>query len=233
MGVPGGAPPKFPVQKAAPLLALPRRRPSTRPPFADAAAAATRDSINNIMEATRASLATPGLASQQAAELERSLRQLELSLNERQRLITESEARLVDRERDLAEAEALLIAREKLAAEKLESARRGTAAQVSVSPGEKAALEALRETLVQQEASLREAKQAMREREMFLDESEAKLFAKVQAQQEKESELEQREEDLRSRQKRDREARAVTDPKVAAEIKADLEASKKRDEFNE
>lgn len=235
MGEPKGAPPKFPVQKAAPLLALPRRRPTTRPPFAEAAAAVTRESINNIMEATRASLqAGPGQTSPQMAELEKSLRQLELSLNERQRLITESEARLVDRERDLAEAEALLIAREKLATEKLASAaRKGPAAQVAVSPEEKAALEQLRETLAQQEASLREAKQALREREIFLDESEAKLFAKVQAQQEKESELEQREEDLRTRQRRDREARAATDPKVAEELKADLAAAKKRDEFLE
>ena len=91
----------------------------------------------------------------------------------------------------------------------------------------------MRATLEQQEATLKEAKHAMREREMFLDESEAKLFTKVQAQQEKESELEQREEDLRALQRRDREARAKVDPKVAEELRADREAAKKRDEFRE
>jgi hypothetical protein len=222
-------PPKFPVRRSAPVLALPRRRiSSSRPPFAENAAAVARDSINTIMEVTRATFqAAPGVPSQQAAELERSLRHLELSLNERQRLVTEAEARLIDRERDLAEAEALLIAREKL----VSASRRD--ASTSVSPAEKAALEQLRVTLEQQEATLKEAKHALREREMFLDESEAKLFTKVQAQQEKESELEQREEDLRALQRRDREARALVDPKVAEELRADREAAKKRDEFRE
>ncbi|MEO7413913.1 MAG: hypothetical protein ABIZ81_11205, partial [Opitutaceae bacterium] len=141
--------------------------------------------------------------------------------------MTETESRLTDRERDLAEAEALLGAREKL----VSVTRRDT--PTSVSPAEKAALEQLRETLAEQEKSLMEAKHALRERETFLDESEAKLFAKVQAQQEKESELEQREDDLRAMQRRDREARAKTDPKVAEELRADKEAAKKRDEFRE
>lgn len=221
-------PPKFAVQRAVPVLALPRRRASTRPPFVESAAEVTRDSLNTIMEVTRATFhAAPGVPSQQLAELERSLRQLELSLQERQRLVTEAEVRLIDRERDLAEAEALLLAREKLAA----ATRRDSSA--SVSPAEKAALEQLRATLEEQQANLKEEKHALREREMFLDESEAKLFAKVQAQQEKESELEQREEDLRSRQRRDRESRAATDPKAAEELRLEKEAAKKRDEFLE
>jgi chromosome segregation ATPase len=221
-------PPKFPVQRAAPVLALPRRRAPSNPPFAENVTAAARESINNIMEVTRANLQTGAtVPSHQLAELERSLRQLELSLNERQRLVNEAEARVVDRERDLAEAEALLQAREKL----LSASRRDTASPISTA--EKTALEQLRETLQQQEASLKEAKHALRERELFLDESEAKLFAKVQAQQEKESELEQREEDLRARLRRDREQRALTDPKVADELRAEQEAARKRDEFRE
>lgn len=226
----GLPPPKFAVQRAAPVLALPRRRPSTRPPFADAAAAVTRHSINNIMEATRATLqAAPGVPAPQLAELERSLRQLELSLNERQRLVIEAESRLIDRERDLAEAEALLVAREKLAV----VSRRDADSSGPVSAAKQAALELLRTTLETQETSLKEAKHALREREMFLDESEAKLFAKVQAQQEKESELEQREEDLRTMLRRDRESKAASDPKLAEELRLEKEAARKRDEFRE
>ena len=84
-----------------------------------------------------------------------------------------------------------------------------------------------------QAASLNEAKQAQREREQFLDESETKLFEKVQGQQEKEIELEQREEDLRARERRLREREAVVDPQLAAALKAEDLAAKKRDEFNE
>jgi hypothetical protein len=47
-----------------------------------------------------------------AAELEKTLRQLELVLAERERAIAEAESRIADRERDLAEMEALLLARE-------------------------------------------------------------------------------------------------------------------------
>lgn len=221
-------PPKFPVKRSAPVLSLPRRRVSTRPPFAETAAAVARDSINNIMEVTRATLhTTAGLPPHHLADLERSLRQLELSLNERQRLMDEAEARTLDRERDLAEAEALLNAREKL----LSASQRDTSSPIS--SAEKAALEQLKTTLAGQEASLREAKVALRERELFLDESEAKLFSKVQAQQEKESELEQREEDLRAMQRRDRERRAEFDPKVAEELRTEKEAALKRDEFRE
>jgi hypothetical protein len=80
---------------------------------------------------------------------------------------------------------------------------------------------------------LAEAKAAVREREMFLDESETKLFEKVQAQQEKEIEQEQRTEDLRARERRIREREAELDPQKAADLKAEDEAAKKRDEFKE
>jgi hypothetical protein len=50
------------------------------------------------------------------AELEKSLRQLELKLAERERVVQEREARLKEYERELAEAEALLAAREQLVA---------------------------------------------------------------------------------------------------------------------
>lgn len=229
---------KFPVPKpaaAAPKLALPRRprRTVTRSPFeiADATAAA-RESIKALVSATRAPFAPGGAEATHMVELERTLRQLELTLQERERLITESEARLADRERDLAEAEALLIAREQLAA----VSRKGPAETepgLGVSPEERDALQKLRAEIERQEASLEEAKQALREREQFLDESEAKLFEKVQAQQEKEIEQEQREEDLKARERRIREREAAVDPQAAAALKADDDKAKQRDEFNE
>ena len=55
----------------------------------------------------------------------------------------------------------------------------------------------LKEELDRQEASLKEQRQALQEREDFLNQSEAALFEKMQAQQEKETELEQKEEDLK------------------------------------
>src|ERR1019366_6567122 len=110
MGEPGQI--RFP---AAPALSL-RRRPITRSPFeVSEASAAARESIKAVVSATRSPFAG-GATNAQAAELERTLRQLELTLAERERYLADNEARLADRERDLAEIEALLFAREKLAA---------------------------------------------------------------------------------------------------------------------
>ena len=80
---------------------------------------------------------------------------------------------------------------------------------------------------------MQEQRQALREREAFLDDSETKLFQKVQEHQEKETELEQRDEDLRRRERKLREREAVNDPQVAAALKAEKAAAKKFDEFNE
>jgi hypothetical protein len=180
-----------------PVLSLRRRPVATRSPFAVSdASAAARETIKAVVSATRAPFGS-AKPNPQSAELERTLRQLELTLADRERSLEEHEARLADRERDLAEMEALLIAREKLVA----ASRKAVPAQAAVvTPEEKAALELLRAELERQEASLKEAKQSLREREQFLDESETKLFEKVQQQQEKEIELEQRAEDLAARE---------------------------------
>ena len=58
------------------------------------------------------------------------------------------------------------------------------------------ALNRLKEELDRQESGLRETRQALSERELFMERSEARLFAKVQEQQERETELDQREENL-------------------------------------
>ena len=193
------------------------------------ASVAARQSIQAIVSATRSPFGTPvRLGDSQVADLERSLRNLELKLAERERMIGETEKRLAERERELYELEALLLAREKLLA-----ASRQHAPAAPISAEEKAALVHLRDELERQQVSLAEAKQAIRDREQFLDESETKLFEKVQNQQEKEIQLDQKAEDLRARERRIREHEARLDPAAAAALKAEDEASRVRDEFNE
>jgi hypothetical protein len=208
--MPEPGPIKFPLRRdTLPPLILPRRR------FVAGRAA------TNVMDATAA-------ARESIQAIVAATRVLERSLAERERVIADTESRLAERERDTAEAEALLLAREHLNA-----ATRQTGADGTGSPEELAAFEKVKAELERQEANLLEAKQAVREREVFLDESETRLFEKVQAQQDKENELEQREEDLRIRMRRMRQHEAQYDPKAAAALKAEDEAAKKRDEFNE
>ena len=225
---------KFPVRKATspnPPLVIPRRRQTEAPFAVSQVSQAARESIRAIVTATRESSGTLSAEAQsRSLELERSLRQLELRIEERERLVGEREARLAEIARDLAETEALLVAREQV----IESLRKRTAAQGShSSPEERDALLRLRAELDRQETLIKEGKQTITEREHFLEESETKLFEKVQAQQEKEIELDQKEEDLRARERRLREREAAIDPAAAEALKADDEKAKIRDEFNE
>jgi uncharacterized protein (DUF3084 family) len=232
MSEPG--PIKFPPPRRETTLklALPRRRPVSPRTSLDVidASAAARESINALFSVSRTPFSgSKPPESAKLVELERTLRQLELSLAERERVIADTEMRLVERERDVAEMEALLLAREQLIA----ASHHPSTTQREISLEEKQALEHLRAELERQEAHLKEQKQFVREREQFLDESETKLFEKVQAQQDKENELEQREEDLRARDRRVREREASFDPQAAAALAAEDAAAKKRDEFNE
>lgn len=221
-------PPKPQTEKP---LVLPRRR--LRSPFeVSETTAETQKTISVIRNVTRnpwGELLNPG-DSAKIAELEKSLKQLAAKLEERERTMQEFEARLAERERDLAETETLLRARESL----LEAAKNKNAADARpLSQEEQAALEKLKAEVERQQQILQEQREAMREREAFLDESEAKLFEKVQEHQERETELEQREEDMRRRERKLREREAAVDPQVAAALKAEKEAAKKFDEFNE
>jgi hypothetical protein len=193
------------------------------------ASVAARQSIQAIVSATRSPFGIPvRLGDSQIADLERSLRNLELKLAEREHIIGETAKRLAEREREFCELEALLLAREKLLA-----ASRYQAPTAPISTEEKAALVQLRDELERQQTLITEARQGIRDRETFLDESETKLFEKVQSQQEKEIQLDQKADDLRSRERRLREAEARIDPAAAAALKAEDEASRIRDEFNE
>jgi hypothetical protein len=164
-----------------------------------------------------------GTSSQVSAEVERAVRQMHLAMAERERQIAETEARLADRARDLDEMEALLRARESLiAATRL----RDSKSRLEISPREAAALNQLKEELEKQEASLREGREALRERELYLEQSETRLFAKVQEQQEKEMELEQREENLVTR--------AIQgSPAESEQVSAERSPARAYDEFRE
>jgi hypothetical protein len=221
---------RFPTKKTDSIgnLSLRRNRSATASPFTvSEATAAARESIRAIVSATRPPIGMHGAGAEDAriAELERSLRQLELKLAERERIVQEREARLREYERELAEAEALLAAREQLVA----AARKSTSAHVS--PEEKTALEALRVELERQEAVLKEAQNALHEREQFMEESETRLFEKVQNQQEREIELDQREEDLKLHIRKNREAEAAGSPDAAAALKAEDAAAADSDEM--
>jgi hypothetical protein len=219
---------RFPTKRAeAGTLSLRRNRTTTSSPFSvSEASAAARESIRKIVSATRPGAGGRSPADDaRIAELERSLRQLELKLVERERIVQEKEARLNEHERELAEAEALLAAREQLVA----ASRKST--PVHVSPEERAALEGLRAELERQEAALKEAQAALHEREQFVEESETRLFEKVQAEQEREIELDQREEDIKARRRKHRLMEAASDPQAAAALQAEDAAAADSDEM--
>jgi len=127
--------------------------------------------------------------------LEKALRALESKVAEREMALAEAENKLAERDRALAETEALLQAREKV----IDAMRKQPVMPVgsAVNPAELEALGKLKEELDRQEASLKEQRLAIKEREEFLEQSETSLFSKMQAQQEKETELEQKAEDLK------------------------------------
>ncbi len=159
-----------------------------------------------------------GAAPRSVAELERALRALEAKLEERERQIAEQESWVAERARELAETEALVSAREAMVAATRKSQnqapqRRGASLE------EQIAIERVRTELDRREASLRETRNSLLEREKFLDQSEVRLFEKTQVQLEKETELEQWEEELNRRERRVLEAEAVHDPALAATLK--------------
>jgi DNA repair exonuclease SbcCD ATPase subunit len=177
---------------------LPRRiSPLQRAQEASQATAAARRSIDAIMSLSRAPWGgtRAPLSGSQVDNLEKALRALEAKVGEREMALAEAETKLAERDRELAEVEAVLQAREKV----IDAMRKQQAPQAgaTINPEEMAALVKLKEELDRQEASIREQRQAQKEREEFLEQSEASLFEKMQAQQEQETELEQKSEDLK------------------------------------
>lgn len=222
---------KFPPKRETDKpLVLPKRR--LRSPFeVSETAAETQKTITALRTVTRNPWGDPvDIGAEKIAELEKSLKQLSSKLEERERTLQEFEVRLLERERDMAETENLLRARESL----LEASKaKSSGDSRPMSQAEEAALTKLKAEIERQQESLQEQRQAMREREAFLDESETKLFQKVQQHQEKETELEQTSEDLARRERRLREREAQFDPTVAAALQAEKAAAKKFNEFTE
>jgi len=190
------SPMKAPSAAGKPLV-LPRRvSPLQRAQEASQATAAARKSIDAIMSSSRAPWGgKSSLNGLQVEELEKALRALEAKASVREMALAEAENKLAERDRALAETEALLQAREKV----IEAMRKQPAAESGAppNPAEMEALGKLKEELDRQEATIKEQRQQLQEREEFLNQSEASLFEKMQAQQEKETELEQKEEDLK------------------------------------
>lgn len=195
-----GTPTKFPAKPGGikPLV-LPRRvSPLQRAQEASQATAEARRSIDAIMSQSRTPWTSgkPALSGTQVEGLEKALRALETKVAEREMALAEAENKLSERDRALAEMEALLIAREKVIdAMRKQPPTAGITS--SVNPAELEALGKLKEELDRQEASMKEQRQAIKEREEFLEQSEAALFEKMQSQQERETELEQKAEDVR------------------------------------
>src|SRR5882724_5878760 len=155
VAAPGAAPvrpapvPAGKLPTGEPALALRRRGTGgTRSPFELAQASAeARKQIASVVSATRSPFGGPTqLSTSQAGTLERSLRELEMKLVEREHAMEELENRLTERERDIAEAEALLVAREAL----VNAARQNAPAKAAVSKEEQEALEQLKAQLDRQ-----------------------------------------------------------------------------------
>ncbi len=214
-----------------PVLALPRRRALPQMESTESREVAQQSAA---MEARQTEVQRPSHPPEEArnsardtrGEQERLLLQLEARIEERERVVSELESKLHERERDFAETAALLQAREKV----FEAARRAHASRpvASISPEEKKAMEALKLELDRHEESIKEQRNALAERERFLDDNEGRLFSKMQEHQEKELELEQKAEDLNAREARIRaqETQLAANPDAVAK-------TRKWDEFRE
>ena len=199
-------PPSSPVfGPTGPALVLPRRGSAnwmTRPPAADSGEAAVeaRQHLADLLTILKGPgpvdpVAGPGPGVPDLESI-RGLEQWEQTVAERERVVEERERRLAERERDLAEAEVLLQHHQAL----IRAAKKAAPVRGELSAEERAAQSALKAELDRQESVVREGREALREREKFIEASETRLFEKVQEQQEKETELEQREEELRERE---------------------------------
>ncbi len=233
--LPANAVIKFPPRPAKDQpLVLPRRR--LRSPFeVSETAAEAQKAINAIRSAhpwsttSRSYDSSSPLPDPRVAELEKALKQLAGKLDEKQRNLEDLEFKLSERDRELAEVENLLKARESVLEAKANQSQSAPSAPLGAAELE--ALQKLKAEIDRQQSTLQEQKNAIKEREAFLDASEITLFEKVQAQQEKETELEQRDEDLRKRERRFREREAAVDPAAAAVLAAEKAAAKKHNEF--
>ncbi|MFO8027483.1 MAG: hypothetical protein R6U56_07450 [Opitutales bacterium] len=132
-------------------------------------------------------------------EMEAHLLELQGDMVNREELLTEKEKYLEARTLELNEREALLEAHKKVVDSK--TAEAPSPAEQGAD-GELAALKALQAELEAQEASLKEARQMLHEREAYIEQCENDLVEKSMRLTEREARLEQREEDVETSENR-------------------------------
>ncbi|PXA05132.1 hypothetical protein DDZ13_04000 [Coraliomargarita sinensis] len=165
-----------------------------------AIAAATRRESADVKPLLSPENEFPKIKSQSGKqqEMEAHLLELQADIINREELLAEKEKYLEARALELNEKEALLEAHKKVVDSK-------TSADASGDPKnhgeEMEALKALRAELETQEASLKEARNMLHEREAYIEKCENDLVEKSMVLTEREAQIEQREEDLGSNDK--------------------------------
>ena len=139
-------------------------------------------------------------------EVEVSLLELQADLIIREGLLNEKEMRLLNHEREINEATALLEAHQKILLSTRLPAKKISDETDQIQPAERAAFDALKRELLQQEVSLKEAREMLQERDLFIEECENELVEQSMILTEREAQIEQREEDHEAKKFADKKA---------------------------
>lgn len=182
-------PPPPPVRKAPRRLSLKM-----------AIAALTRREYKNMKPLLSPGDEFPKINSQSGNEedIEAQLLDLQAHIINREELLAEKEKYLEARTRDLNEKEALLEAHQRL----IEAKASGSSPDNPGHRKELEAMKALQAELIQQEASLKEARQHLKKREAYIEECENELLKKSMQLSEREAHVEQGEENLAAAERR-------------------------------
>jgi len=160
-----------------------------------AIAAATRRESADVRPVLNPQNEFPKIKSQSGKqqEMEAHLLELQADIINREGLLSEKEKYLEARALELNEKEALLEAHKKVVDSKSAS---DPSTETEGKREEMNALKALQIELESQEASLREARRMLHEREAYIEQCENDLVEKSMQLTEREAQLEQREEDV-------------------------------------
>lgn len=139
-------------------------------------------------------------------EIETHLLKLQADIINREELLNQGQKQCKARELELNEQEALLAARNQIIESKANYLNESL-----ISPDEHSALQTLKKTLDAQEASLKEARKMLREREAYVEQCENMLVEQSIVLTEREARVEQQEEDRRNRRPT---SPAVSNPQV-------------------
>ncbi|MGJ8652331.1 MAG: hypothetical protein ACSHX8_03575 [Opitutaceae bacterium] len=142
----------------------------------------------------------PAVDSEKQTELLANLIELQADIIIREDLLNERAIKLKHSEREILEREALLEAHIKVAAS---NTLQNNQAGQTISSEEREAFEALKKELAAQEASIKETRKMLQEREEFIVQCENELVEKSMEITELEAKLEQREEDHEAKVFRD------------------------------